>query len=262
MGRPGSPWVAKSPPEDAGQALQPPAELRDFRTGGVAGAFPPGGRRQETRRWFFPGWRPAGAGLSVLGPVGAGGGHEPDAGPAAAPAAAAAAEAALGGQRAGDAGGAGLAHEHRAAPAAPAQRVPAAHDNPGTAQAGATGAASTDAAAGEGAAATGQGAAGDHGLGPAQHAAPGAAHRCGRKGPSGGCRVPRAPHRATSAEGPRSKWALWSVQPIPTFSPLVGVTRAVTPLQLKWQHPANTPDVCSGRRRTARTRVANARRLR
>ena len=145
--------------------------------------------------------------LSVLGPVGGGGGHEADGGTAAAAAAAAAAEAALGGQRAGDAGSAGFAHQHRAPSAAGAQQVPAAHE-PGPAHAGAAEAAGLDvaAAAASGGAdpAAAEAGAAEQGLGPAHQAAPGAAHRCRRKKPS--ARLPQPPRSRVGRGEDRQKW--------------------------------------------------------
>lgn len=142
----------------------------------------PVGQKQVTSRWFFQGWWLTGAGLSVLDPMGGGGGHEADAGAAAASAPTAAAEAPLGGQRAGGAGSASLTHEHRAASGACAQQVPAGLDDPGPAQAGTTGAAGPDAtAAREGDSTVGEGGARDQGLRPAYYTAPGAAYGCGRE---------------------------------------------------------------------------------
>lgn len=127
----------------------------------------------------------AGHRLSVLGPAGGGGGgHEADARTSAAAASTAAAEAAIGGQRAGDAGGAGgagLSHQHRASPGACAEQVPAAHDDLGPTQTGATDATRTDAAAREGDSAAGEGRAGDQGLRPTHQATAGAAHGCRRE---------------------------------------------------------------------------------
>lgn len=125
-------------------------------------------------------WAVAGTRLLVLGPAG-GGEHEADTGTPAAAVPTAAAEAALGGQRAGDAGGAGLPQKHGASPGACAQQVPATHDNLGPSQAGATGATRMDAAAREGDSATGEGGAGHQGLRPTHHATAGAAHGCRRK---------------------------------------------------------------------------------
>lgn len=133
-----------------------------------------------TLRWLFLGRWLTDAGLSVLGPMGGGGGHEADAGAAATSAPTAAAEIPLGGQRAGSAGG--LAHEHRATPGACTQQVPTGFDDPGPTQAGAAGAAGPDAtAAGEGDSTAGEGGAGDQGLRPAHYTTPGAAHGCRRE---------------------------------------------------------------------------------
>lgn len=144
--------------------------------------------------------------LSVFGPAGGGGGHEADAGTAAATAPTAAAEAALGGQLAGDAGGArptGLPHEHRASTGACAQQVPTTHDDLGPTQAGAADATRTDAAAGVADSATGEGGTGDQGLGPAHQATAGAAHGCRRKKRS--ARLP-CPSRSLCGVGDQGWW--------------------------------------------------------
>lgn len=145
--------------------------------------------------------------LSALGPVGGGGGHEADGGAAAAAAAAAAAEAALSGQRAGDAGSAGFAHQHRAPSAAYAQQVPAAHD-PGPAHAGTAEAAGPDVAAAadsrDGDPATAEAGAAEQGLGPTHQATLGATHRCRRKKPSAW--LPHPPRSLCGRGEDRQKW--------------------------------------------------------
>lgn len=157
-----------------------------------------------------------GARLSILGPPGGSGGHEADAGTAVAAATAATAEAAIGWKRAGDAGGAGLTHKHRASPGTPTQQVPTAHDDPGIAHVGAAGATRTLAAASrEGDSTTGEGGVGDQGLRPTCHAAPGAAHGCGRKKTS--AMLPCSPLQGektglvASGKWPRLKWLLLSI---------------------------------------------------
>lgn len=169
-----------------------------------------GDRSRGTLRWFFPGQWLAGHRLSVLGPAGGGGGHEADAGTSAAAAPTAAAKATLGGQRAGDAGGAGgagLSHQHRASPGACAEQVPAAHDDLGPTQAGATDATRTGATAREGDSAAGEGRAGDQGLRPTHQATAGAAHGCRKERSSVRLRVLHAPSvgwevRALGGGGP------------------------------------------------------------
>lgn len=99
-------------------------------------AHEPWGQKREPWSCCFSGQQLSGAGLSVLGPAGGGGGYEVDAGAAAATAAA---EAPLGGQGAGDAGDAGLADEHGATPGTSAQQVPSGRGDLGSTQVRAAG---------------------------------------------------------------------------------------------------------------------------
>lgn len=229
-------WL-KGPQRTQAWQSSPWKELCGFLAGGVAGA--PSNRvqapwGQEMLKWFFPGWRLAGGWLSVLGPAAGGGGREADTGTAAAAATAAAAEAALGGQWAGDTGGASFTDKHRASPRAHAQQVSTTRSDLGTAQAGAAGSSRTGAAAGEGDSTTGEGGAGDQGLRPTHHTASGAAHGCRRERPS--ARLPYPPcsplggGRAglvASGKWPGSKRFLLSIQLVPTFPSLVWVAQGL-----------------------------------
>lgn len=236
-------WVASSNPKEgnweSGRSQTaghgPGRAALGFLAGrvGKSGLGPESGHAGDRSGRYGDGSSGAAAGctrLSVLGPVGGGGGHEADAGTAAAAAAAAAAEAALGGQRARDAGGAGLAHQHGAPSAARA--------HPGPAHAGAAEAAGPDAAAaGESDAAAGEAGAGDQGIRPAHHAAPGAAYGCGREKPSS----ERLSHRLGGGRrgGPVASGGVTWVQVVPTlytvnthFSlPLSGDSKTGTPLK-------------------------------
>lgn len=178
-------------------------------------------------RWLFPGQWLAGVGLSVLGPMRGGGGHKADAGAAAASASAAAAEAPLGGEWAGDAGGTGLSHEHRAPPGACAQQVSAGLDDPRPTQAGDTGAAGPDAtAARESDSTAGEGRAGDQGLRPTHYTAPGAAHGCGKE-------RKLSARQAAHTWGPTLHASRWQQE----RSGQTGGSRASGPYCLHRQHP-------------------------